>query len=303
MFEKVVSPLIELLLHETSEYDNRDKNKPQFKVTLEELKNFIGLIFLSGYNIRLAERDYWGVDPDLRCDTFCETMNGSRFFEVKLFLHAADNQSLSKSRMVKVEPLCDLMNKNIQQFRTAHDDLSIGESMVLYYGCHSCKQFIRAKPIRFGYKLWVLVSATGVPYKIEIFQGRTNQGSDETLGIRVVKNGLEFCKNPKVHRVFFDNFFSSYSLICDLAIMGFSATATMRNYRTMNCPLVDVKKNKRGSFDFRSDGNIEIVRWIDNSVVTIGSNAYGVQPIGSAKRWIKGKEEIKYSATRRYCCI
>ena len=74
-FEKVVSPLIELLLHETNQYANRDKNKPRFKVTLEELKNFIGLIFLSGYKIRLAERDYWSVDPDLKCDTFCETMS------------------------------------------------------------------------------------------------------------------------------------------------------------------------------------------------------------------------------------
>ena len=87
-FEKVVSPLIELLLHEINQYANRDKNKPQFKVTLEELKNFIGLIFLSGYNIRLAERDYWSVDPDLRCDTFCETMSRNRFFEIKSFLHA-----------------------------------------------------------------------------------------------------------------------------------------------------------------------------------------------------------------------
>ena len=66
----------------------------------------------------------------------------------------------------------------------------------------------------------------------------------------------------------------------------------MRNYRILKCPLVDVKKmkkNERGLFDFRSDTNIEIVRWNDNSVVTIGSNAYGVQLIGSAKRWIKGK--------------
>ena len=75
LFEKVVSPLIELLLHETNQYASRDKNKPQFKVTLEELRNFIGLISLSGYNIRLAEQDYWSVDPDLRCNTFCETMS------------------------------------------------------------------------------------------------------------------------------------------------------------------------------------------------------------------------------------
>ena len=39
-FEKIVSPLIELLLHETNQYTNIDKNKPQFKVTLEELENF-----------------------------------------------------------------------------------------------------------------------------------------------------------------------------------------------------------------------------------------------------------------------
>ena len=87
-------------------------------------------------------------------------------------------------------------------------------------------------------------------------------------------------------------FFSSYSLICDLATKGFRATGTVRNDRIMKCPLVDDKKmqkNERGSFDFRREGNLEIVRCNDNSVVTIGSNAYGVQPIGNGKRWIKGK--------------
>ena len=124
LFEKVVSPLIELLLHETNQYANRDKNKPQFKVTLEELKNFIGLIFLSGYNIRLAERDYWSVDPDLRCDTFCETMSRNRFFEIKSFLHTADNQSLNELRMAKVEPLYDFLNEKIHQFGITHENLN-----------------------------------------------------------------------------------------------------------------------------------------------------------------------------------
>ena len=81
--------------------------------------------------------------------------------------------------MVKFDLLYDLLNKKIEQFDIAHEDLSIDQLMVPYYGRHSCKQFIRAKPIRFGYKLWVLASATGVPYKIEIYQGRTNHGSNE----------------------------------------------------------------------------------------------------------------------------
>ena len=132
---------------------------------MEELKNFIGLTFLSGYNIRLAEQDYWGVDPDLRFDTFCETMRRNRFFEIKSFFYAAENQSLSESRMAKAELLYDLLNEKIQQFGIVHEDLSIDESMIPYYSRHSCNQFIRVKPIRFGYKLWVLACVTGVPYK------------------------------------------------------------------------------------------------------------------------------------------
>ena len=203
--------------------------------------------------------------------------------------------------MAKVEPLYDLLNKKIQQFGIVHEDLSIDESMVPYYGRHSCKQFIRAKPIRFGYKLWVLAGATGLPYKIEIYQGKSTGDTDEPLGTRVVKKALEICENPKDHSVFFDNFFSSYQLITDLGIKGFRATDTMRNDRIMKCPLIDVKvmkKKERGSFDFRCDEKVEIVRWNDNSVVTIGSNAYGVEPIGNAKRWIKrkGKENVQQPA-------
>ena len=66
-FEEVVFPLIELLLHETNQYVDIDTNKVQSKVQR--------LIFLSDYNIRLAERDYWSVGPDLKCDSFCETMS------------------------------------------------------------------------------------------------------------------------------------------------------------------------------------------------------------------------------------
>ena len=107
-------------------------------------------------------------------------MSRNRLLEIKSFLHVADSQSLSESRMMaEVEPLYGFLNEKIQQFGIAHQDLSIDKSMVPYFGRHSCKQFIRAKPIRFGYKLWVLASATGVPYKIEIYQGRTNHGSNE----------------------------------------------------------------------------------------------------------------------------
>ena len=39
--------------------------------------------------------------------------------------------------------------------------------MVPHFGSHPAKMFIRGKPIRFGYKNWVLASSDGYPNKFE----------------------------------------------------------------------------------------------------------------------------------------
>ena len=79
----------------------------------------------------------------------------------------------------------------------------------------------------------------------------------------------------------------------------------MCNDRIMKCPVkqINVMKNQeRGSFDYQKCGNIlkytEIVKWNDNSVVTLGSNAYRMKSIGTAKRWVKrkGRQNIKQLA-------
>ena len=62
--------------------------------------------------------------------------------------------------MAKVEPLYNPLNQKLQAYGILHKDLSIDKSMVPYYGRPSCKPFICAKPIRFGYKLWVPPSTT-----------------------------------------------------------------------------------------------------------------------------------------------
>ena len=46
-----------------------------------------------------------------------------------------------------------------------------------------------------------------------------------------------------------------------------------------------------------SYGKIEIVRWNDNSVVTLGSNAYIVEPVGTIKRWVKDIGESNANQT------
>ena len=196
--------------------------------------------------------------------------------------------------MSKVKPVYDMINKKIVQFDILHKSLSVDESMVPYFGQHSCKQFIKSKPIRFGFKLWVLPSSTGMAYNLHIYGGKPADQNEDSLGSQVVKRAIAVYEKPEDHTLFFDNFFSSYKLLKELGQMGFRATRTMHNNRIEHCPLVpinDMKKMERGVHDHRPSAadKIEIVKWHDNSAVTGGSNTYGLLPLRKVKRWKKGE--------------
>ena len=56
-----------------------------------------------------------------------------------------------------MRPIFDNLNKSYQWFLPHdHKEYSIDETMIPYYGRHSAKQFIRGKPVRFGYKVTII---------------------------------------------------------------------------------------------------------------------------------------------------
>ena len=96
--------------------------------------------------------------------------------------------------------------------------------------------------------------------------------------------------NKKQHVVFFDNFFTSYELMKNLANQDIRACGTVRENRTGRWPLPsnkEWKKKPRGSYDFRSDGTVLCVKRHDNCVVSVASNYYGVNPIQTVERRVK----------------
>ena len=102
-------------------------------------------------------------------------MSRQRFRDIKRYLHVCDNINLGTEKMAKVIPIYDVLNRKLS-FGILHSQLSIDKLMVPYFGKHSCKQFIRGKPIQFGYKCWMLASATGMPYNVK--QKRAMKGEN-----------------------------------------------------------------------------------------------------------------------------
>ena len=124
-------------------------------------------------------------------------MSRVRFLKIKNYFYVTDNQNLEKGNEVaKVAFLYEAMNKNLSQWGIFHKKLSIDEAMVLYFGKHSAKMYVKGKPIRFGYKIWSLCGEDGYPYKMNIYTGKnSSQRFDEPLGQRVVLNLLELVTN------------------------------------------------------------------------------------------------------------
>ena len=82
-------------------------------------------------------------------------MTRNRFEELMENIHIADNDNLAPNdRMAKVCPLFTALNSKFITHFPRQQDLSVDDSVVPYYGRHSAKQYIRGKPIHFGYKVW-----------------------------------------------------------------------------------------------------------------------------------------------------
>lgn len=161
--------------------------------------------------------------------------------------------------------------------------------MVPYYGKHGAKQYIRGKPIRFGYKVWSINTSLGYCIQLDPYQGAGTTLPELGLGGSVVVKLCSVLPSDN-YVVYFDNFFTSLRLLQHLSTNGIKTTGTVRVNRIEDCPVMAVEKVKkmaRGTSDHRldSNSNILVVRWHDNSVVTLASNCHGVEPVGSAQRW------------------
>ncbi|KAF2897891.1 hypothetical protein ILUMI_08283 [Ignelater luminosus] len=205
--------------------------------------------------------------------------------------------------MAKLRPLIEKVNELFVRYTPVSEDMSIDESMIPYFGRNGCKQFIRGKPIRFGYKAWVLAQPSGYCVNFDIYQGRTaNRDNSIGLGESVVMKFADLLKSrfPNINfSLFFDNFFTSANLITKLEKINFSGTGTVRDNRVDKCPIEDsaiMKKKPRGTFDSFVDreNNIVCVKWRDNSVVTVLSNKYEIASVRKAARYyVKEKSKIE----------
>ncbi|XP_049303000.1 piggyBac transposable element-derived protein 3-like [Bactrocera dorsalis] len=121
------------------------QNRPNPSITVGELRAFIGILVITGYNYHANFRNLWSQDEDIRNSLVSNTMHRNGFQEILQNLHFEDNSNASSKngdanpdKMWKLRPLTDhLKAKMIDHFH-AEQNLSFDESMISYSGRHGC---------------------------------------------------------------------------------------------------------------------------------------------------------------------
>lgn len=274
-------------------------------ITLDEIKCFFGVLIYSGYTNVSRRSIYWENSSDANHQIVYNAISRNRFNFIMQNVHCCDNTNLDEgNKFAKISPLLNILSQKFISLAPVQENHSVDESMIPYFGRHGSKQFIRGKPIRWGYKFWMVTTKTGYIECFEPYQGSStnlsNRYKDLGLGASVVLTFVDKIITEKgkfPFHFYFDNFFTSWDLLVVLRNRNIKATGTVRENRIPVSIIKtgkDLKKTERGSFEYalEREENLIICRWNDNNIVTIASNYESVLPTANVSRFSQ-KEKKK----------
>lgn len=276
-----------------------------------------GIFIVTGYTAPYNFRNLWSNDDDLRNEMVFNAMRRNRYEQILWSLHFESDlrpPTVIVDKFWKISPLTNRIKANMMNHFHAEQNLSYDESMIPYFGKHGCKQFIRGKPIRFGYKAWSLCTPSGYMVNFEIYQGKSTKGSTEydrygkcAAPLLSMIDDLPENIRDLPFEFYFDNLFTGFPLLMHLKDRGYNATGTIRENRIpKKCPLplkADLKKEARGTFKSMKmvESDIRLTKWVDNSVVSIASTSLGAYPVSHVYRYSRAAQ--KRIIVERPCVI
>ncbi len=90
------------------------KNKPDPQITSNEIKCFIGILILSGYNSLHSKKNYLENESDVKNEIVGNNMRCDKFFQIMRFMHCGDNTKVDDSdKMWKLRPFMEKIKQKM----------------------------------------------------------------------------------------------------------------------------------------------------------------------------------------------
>ena len=229
--------LLQTITDESNRYRQQVLGNEQTQISLDDVKAFLGFTILMGIVVLPSREDYWKKDIRLHYGPIAERISRDRFRELSRYLHFTNNETLvprnspSYDRLGKIRPVITYLAQRFSDIYKPGREVAVDEAMIKFQGRSSLKQYLPMKPVKRGIKIWVLAdSNNGYFWKFDVYTGKTGENPEKGLGATVVKKLTNELKNKKYH-VYFDNFFTSVSLLEDLVKDKIYACGTVRANR------------------------------------------------------------------------
>ena len=270
-----------------------------------EIEQFIGISIYTSIIQLPATRQYWNVN--IGHTLVNSVMNCNRFEEIKRFLHFNNNDEIIErgkpghDKLFKIRPVLTLLRERMLQV-PKEEFLAVDEQIIPTKARTQLKQYNPKKPLKWGYKNFVLSGISGFCYDFDLFAGAQsniilpgmpNLGMSSNVVVRL----SETIPKHVNYKIFFDNWFSSVSLMMYLTQQGILPLGTVRLNRIPNISMPsekEIKKMVRAHIVEKvaniDNLDISVVSWYDNKVVTTMSTYVGSQPVGE-KRFFKQQNE------------
>ena len=228
-----------------------------------------------GVKILPTVNAYWNTNPALGCPWISGTMSKNRFMKITQYLHVSNNVNAVPNGHPEYDPLFkvrNLVNHLKTRFSSVylpHKNISIDEAMIPFRGRLSFRQYMPAKPTKFGIKVWEACDSTsGYCLDFDIYTGKSSISSPNGLGYDVTTQ-LVSPYYGKNHHIYFDRFFTSVHLSEELLRNDTYSCGTVMVNRKGLPSAAKTTKMSRGEVQFYQKDGLMLTTWRDKRQVNI----------------------------------
>ena len=125
----------------------------EFAANPEAILAFLGINYIMSISKLPAMKCYLSIDSYLSNDGVRNAMTRNRVMNIVQNLYFTDNQAADKSdKAYKMRIVINHLNKAFQYAMSDAERQSIDEHMTNFKGQMSCNQYMKNKPIKWGFK-------------------------------------------------------------------------------------------------------------------------------------------------------